>query len=131
MSDCIEWTGANVRGYGQKWTPNGVKFVHRLAWEAANGPIPAGMLVMHKCDNPPCYNVDHLMLGTHQDNMTDKAQKGRAVRGERHHKARLTENIVRTIRASADSRATLAERYGVTVVTIQHVQRRQTWKHVE
>ena len=127
---CIEWAGANARGYGQKWTPDGVKYVHRLAWEAAHGPIPDRVQVRHRCDNPPCYNVDHLELGTHQDNMDDMTARERQRRGEQHHKARLREDDVRNIRSSTEPRRALAAQYGVSVVTIRHIQRRQTWRHV-
>jgi hypothetical protein len=50
---------------------------HRVAWTLANGPIPAGMHVLHTCDNPPCCNPGHLWLGTQADNMADMARKGR------------------------------------------------------
>lgn len=78
MSSCIEWTGArHSSGYGVKRTPAGLRYVHRLAWEAAHGPIPEGMFVCHHCDNPPCYLVDHLFLGTCADNTQDMLAKGR------------------------------------------------------
>ena len=74
MTACIEWTGrCNDGGYGT-W---GRKLAHRLAWVEANGPIPAGMCVLHACDNPPCINVDHLWLGTQADNAADRESKGR------------------------------------------------------
>ena len=40
------------------------QLLHRWVWEQVNGPIPPGMVVMHRCDNPPCFRLDHLMLGT-------------------------------------------------------------------
>jgi excisionase family DNA binding protein len=54
---------------------------HRVSWEMENGPIPAGMMVLHKCDNPPCVNPAHLFIGDNADNMADASQKGRLVAG--------------------------------------------------
>ena len=52
-------------------------YAHRWAWEQANGPIPDGMMVLHRCDNPACWNIDHLFLGTQADNMADMRAKKR------------------------------------------------------
>ena len=51
--------------------------MHRHAWEQAYGPIPEGMCVLHRCDNPPCYNAGHLFLGSKGDNLRDMCAKGR------------------------------------------------------
>lgn len=53
-------------------------YVHRREWEKHNGTIPKGMMVLHKCDNPPCYNIEHLFLGTAQENTDDMIVKGRS-----------------------------------------------------
>ena len=46
--------------------------------ELVHGPEAiAGKVVMHACDNPPCYRYDHLRIGTQQDNVDDKYAKGR------------------------------------------------------
>jgi hypothetical protein len=58
----------------------GTTLVHRQEWIKTNGPIPKGLLVLHRCDNPACYRLDHLFLGTQKDNMADCAAKGRATR---------------------------------------------------
>jgi hypothetical protein len=97
---CWEWTGYRTRaGYGQ--IGNGRKLVaaHRAAWASANGEIPAGMLVRHRCDNPPCCRPDHLELGTNQDNVQDAVDRGRTARGLRLPHTRLTDDDVRAIRA--------------------------------
>lgn len=53
-------------------------FAHRLAYEAFNAePIPKNCLVLHKCDNPRCFNPHHLFLGTQRDNMQDCINKSR------------------------------------------------------
>jgi hypothetical protein len=85
--DCIEWGGARTSGgYGERRVDGRVRYVHRLTWEAEHGPIPNGLHVLHACDNPPCFNIDHLFLGTAGDNARDKAAKGRVRNGrERDH----------------------------------------------
>ena len=77
-SGCHEWTGGGVRrGYGVITINKRILRTHRLAWELANGPIPDGLYVCHSCDNPKCCNVDHLWLGTPQQNIDDMIAKGR------------------------------------------------------
>lgn len=76
---CWEWTGATTWGYGEV-NRQGIsgRRVHRLAWEFAYGPIPDGLMVLHRCDNRSCVRPDHLFLGTAADNMHDMIAKGRA-----------------------------------------------------
>lgn len=83
---CLEWTsGVDDRGYGQISVDGKHAKTHRLAWMLANGPIPEGLFVLHRCDNPPCaqteategYPDGHLFLGTHSVNMADMITKGR------------------------------------------------------
>ncbi len=96
--DCWEWTGyRRESGHGQLSGPDGKRLTspHRVAYELECGPIPEGMVVMHKCDNPPCCNPDHLELGTQADNLRDMFAKGRhrtgRLTGERHGKSKLTD----------------------------------------
>lgn len=78
MSGCWLWTGAlGQRGYGDVQNGGRHTTAHRLLFERANGPIPAGMHVLHKCDVRPCCNPDHLFLGTNRDNIIDSMKKGR------------------------------------------------------
>jgi hypothetical protein len=51
--------------------------LHRLVYCYVYGPIPKGLVVMHTCDNPRCFNVSHLVLGTYRDNTMDAIHKGR------------------------------------------------------
>jgi hypothetical protein len=78
--DCLLWTGAkNPGGYGVAFlAEHGTTGAHRMSWILSHGPIPGGLFVLHKCDTPLCCNPDHLFLGTHADNMKDKASKGRS-----------------------------------------------------
>lgn len=72
---CWIWTGpTNNHGYGRF---GGSRYAHRVSYQLAHGPIPPGMVVLHRCDNPPCVNPDHLSLGTQRDNVRDMVTKGR------------------------------------------------------
>ncbi len=74
---CWEWEGSrNKDGYGTFKIGNDVVLAHRFAYQYIYGKTPKQ--VMHKCDNPPCVNPDHLFSGTQFDNMRDKQLKGRA-----------------------------------------------------
>ena len=78
MSGCFLWIGSvDGGGYGTFWDGRGRAKAHRYAWGQKHGPIPEGMHVCHKCDNPPCVNPLHLFLGTAKDNARDKIRKGR------------------------------------------------------
>ena len=103
---------------------------HRIAWELTNGPIPAGLFLCHRCDTPACVNPDHLFLGTHADNMADRGAKGRQLKGERHHKAKLTAAQVADIRARYGRIRVgyLAAAYGVNRSTIHRIVRGGGWQ---
>ena len=78
VGDCLEFTGAKTNGYGRVGI-NGKHFTtSRFVWSHHHGPIPEGLFVLHRCDNSPCLNVDHLFLGTAKDNTQDMMKKGRA-----------------------------------------------------
>lgn len=139
-NDCIEWEKSrNTQGYGKKWVGNGkTELVHRLAWEEEHGPIPKGLWVLHKCDNPPCFNVDHLFLGNHSRNLRDSFIKGLHVpydrNGDRNPRAILTWDQVNEIRERArrgfkhGDKTQLAREYGVALNTMCEVISGKHWK---
>ncbi len=74
----IEKRFRDDNGYGRVSIGGVFVMTHRAAWIEANGEVPDGLLVCHKCDNPPCCDPNHLFVGTHQDNNDDCVAKGRA-----------------------------------------------------
>ena len=77
---CHIWRGSlDSSGYGVIKVDGRGRKAHRVAFETLVGPIPDGYCVMHQCDTPACVNVEHLMLGTHGENMRDMREKGRHV----------------------------------------------------
>lgn len=77
---CVVWTGViSNKGYGVlKLDTVKRAQAHRLNWIEHNGSIPEGMCVLHRCDNPACFNIKHLFLGTKGDNNSDRHSKGRS-----------------------------------------------------
>lgn len=74
---CWPWLASTKNGYGQINVGGEISYAHRLSYEFANGEIPSGLFVCHRCDNKSCVNPVHLFLGTQQDNMDDMIAKGR------------------------------------------------------
>ncbi len=133
FSTCHFWNAcANHRGYGQ--ISIGAKMVsaHRASYELYVDKIPEGMHVLHKCDNPPCVNPDHLFLGTNYDNVKDRDSKGRQVsaKGEDNPGAKLKECDVIDIRSSEMTKAQLSRKYNVSHRLIRNVINRTAWRHV-
>lgn len=88
---------------------------------------------MHKCDNRPCINIDHLILGTKALNAYDRNAKGRQSKGEGRPTAKLKEHQVLEIRALASSGLTqkeIGERYGIKRNTISQILSGALWKHI-
>lgn len=148
--DCWVWSGPRFTdfGYGRVRVNGREIHAHRCAHELFIGPIPDGLEVLHKCDNPPCVNPAHLYSGTQQQNMDDKVRRGRAAtadrngkrtcpekvqRGADHWKARLSEESVRAIRtrrAAGETLAMLGHEFGISKTHVSRLARGVGWKHV-
>jgi hypothetical protein len=125
---CWGWKRSKHKfGYGVIGNNWKVRTAHRVSWELHYGPIPQGMEVMHKCDNPPCCNPEHLILGTHAENSSDMARKKR---GTAKFDADQIKGI-RFLRQSGLSCKIISGIYGVSDTAISYITNRQTYKHVE
>jgi hypothetical protein len=135
---CWPWTaGMFETGYGMFWLDGKVRKTHQVAYELTYGPIPDELNVLHKCDNYSCCNPTHFFIGTHQDNMEDRNNKGRVgfnpYHGSEVGTSKLTDEQVLEIRRvgrAGESGASIARRFGMGVMTICNILHRNTWKHL-
>lgn len=136
--ECWLWTASHGRkGYGRVKARGKARGAHRIAYESACGEGSAdGLVVRHKCDNPPCVNPAHLELGTHADNARDRSERGRHVRGSFHKNAKLTDADVVKIRSlyiphtRDHGLVAIARRFEVTTTLVSKIIRRERWCHV-
>ena len=150
---CWEWTGCILPwpnterkqrfGYGQfRLTKRRITVLaHRYSYVLTYGPIPPGLQVCHKCDNPKCVRPDHLFVGTASDNKQDSMNKGRhptqqgrcnyLPKGKDHHYyhrgPKLDRETALIIRRSPDPQHVLAKRYGVVNSMISLIKSNKTW----
>jgi hypothetical protein len=150
LFDCWIWIGAtDLKGYGKIYIgerASPAMAAHRVSWELHCGPIPEGLNVLHRCDNPPCVNPSHLFLGTIADNNADMDAKGRRVskprfgprppeqilRGDRHPMAKLTAVQVFQIRerlTAGQQGKIIAIDFGISADTVSRIKIGRTWKH--
>lgn len=133
--ECFVWQGANTTfGYGVINISGRMEGVHRAAWMLANGGIPAGMMIRHKCDNPPCFRVEHLELGTRDQNMQDMVDRGRSMAGERSPLAKLTAQQVSEIRrrfASGEFGSSIVRDFPVHLSTLYGIKNFKSWRSIE
>lgn len=144
-SGCWLWlAGGQKIGYGSITVNGRAERANRLSWLLHRGPIPEGLWVLHKCDNPFCVNPGHLFLGTHLDNMADMVRKGRhatkhgrgmtpefAVRGQDHGNAKLTTAAAQEIINSKISASVLAQKFGVKERIIYAIRSGKRWAHLQ
>jgi hypothetical protein len=138
---CWLWTGAKCCGYGMAISVyhstskgTGIK-AHRMSMTLHLGrKLKKGELVLHKCDNKPCVNPEHLYIGTDLDNARDRDTRGRAnpVEGEEHYKSKLTLKTIgkaEKLRSEGWSYQRIANSLGLATMTVFYALTKKTWKH--
>jgi len=140
IEDCWEWGWSRWRdGYGMFYITDRPRLIYRgahiFSWELAhNQSVPEGMIVRHTCDNPPCINPHHLLLGTHADNTQDMISRGRHL-GKRSYDTwtRTSKEDVTNIRrlhSEGLSQFEIARQYGLSFITVHRMVHRKTFKNV-
>jgi HNH endonuclease len=137
-SGCWEWIGARAKetGYGLfRLSSDRLILAHCYSFELHNTDDRTGKVVRHTCDNPPCVNPEHLVLGTHAENSADMDSRGRRVnnprRGEAHPLSKLSTEAVRDARLAHQlgaSIGSLAKLYNVSPSTMASALSGKTWK---
>lgn len=135
---CWEWLGGkNDTRYGafnvsledsEKQTkPWSMNYAHRVSYRIYNGPIPEGEVVRHTCDNRGCVRPDHLIAGSHGDNMQDMKDRGRSCQAVRHGATKLTIDDVNEIRSDPRKQREIATDYAVCRAVISHIKNDKYW----
>lgn len=131
---CWEWQGPfDTFGHGRTKIFGKMDYIHRFAWRQFFGEIPEGRCVLHRCDNPPCWNPDHLFIGTRVDNTSDMVAKNRQAKGVTNANAKLTDEIVlqmRSLWSQGWNSVQLGRRFGVTKNTAIAAATGRSWKHL-
>ena len=132
--NCWEWQGfRDGDGYGRvSGVRSAPRVASRVAYEAWVGPIPDGMIVCHRCDNPPCCNPAHLFVGTAKANTKDMQDKERGSHGELHHWHRLTDeqvHIVRYLATAGMQQRPIARYMGCSQAQVSNLVRRAQRRH--
>lgn len=126
---CWLWVGALFAGgYGCVFIGGRVRSTHRVAWELVNGPIPAGLMILHRCDVRRCINPAHLFSGTAADNAHDRDAKGRTARGENAGPAKVSDAQANEIRRRYiyGQGGALAREFGISGAAVSQIVLGQT-----
>lgn len=141
--DCWVWQGGKQHfGHGTiRIKSDGVPTpvgAHRLSYVLHCGEIPDGLIVRHNCDNPPCVNPAHLLLGTRTDNAADMVARGRLAPtfGEHNGSRKLSDEAASQIicmlsRPNPPTQSEIAAEFGISQSTVSLIRHHKRWTHVD
>lgn len=105
--------------------------ISREHYRLYKGEITSGYVIRHTCDNPACVNPDHLIVGTHAENVADRVARDRSATGVKNGRAKLTEEQVIAIYINnTDKHTALSSFYGVDVKVIRDIKQKKKWVRV-
>lgn len=114
--ECWPWRAKSIGkgGHGLFRPSKDIRLLkaHRFAWEVVNGPIQEGRILRHRCDNAPCCNPAHLILGTQAANIADMHMRKR-----RRYRTLLSDEQIAAIRdryLAGETQKALADEVGCT-----------------
>ena len=136
INTCWNWIGGYFfDGYGRFWYNGKDRRSHRFIYEYYNGELADNLVVRHTCHNSTCVNPNHLVSGTHLDNVQDKVLANRHLYGSKCPAAKLSEYDVREILIKIwnneyTSVKEIADQYGVDITRIYYILNGREWKHI-
>ena len=137
VTDCWEWMRSkDSQGYGVISYKGQLYRIHRASAYLYFGfNLDSPLDVLHRCDNPPCFNPEHLFVGTASDNMKDASSKGRLRPsfGEANSRAKLTTDQViqiRQMRNNGFQLKDIASEFGISISTVYGICARTNWSHL-
>ncbi len=141
--ECWPWHGKSTAdGRGALYISGRLIAAPRLAMAIQGQGDPYPYFALHTCDFPPCCNGSHLKRGGHVENTADRVARGHttkgkpmiSTRGSANPAAKLTEEMVREIRAHYSGRrgevSAFSREFNVSRRLIYTVVQRIGWKHV-
>lgn len=138
---CWEWQASlDHKGYGRIWVDGKKRLAHRVAYLEFKGPIPAGMSLLHDCDNTICINPNHTTPGTQKKNIQDAMSRGRMAvqrpgwRGVTHPSTKITtqqmEDIRKEYQTGYYSQSELAIKHGLSQSSVSRIILNQQWRQL-
>lgn len=138
INGCLVWNGHKCKDDYGKITYNFKSYkVHRLYYELYyDVKLSPHEYIIHKCDNPSCCNIDHLSIGTCQDNIRDKMSKNRQAKGSsvgtsnKNMNDIIAQNIINDLKYSNKTLKEISSDYNVSKDIVYSIYKGYTWKHV-